>query len=170
MHSTENKIWQLFLFSFNHSWDLIQRICEPWKLARRCFSKTILWKVNSSRWFSFKQYKYPNNKLKGLSIVSYNCRGIKNPIVDIKKLCEAYEIIFLQETWITKQNLDFLSIISDHHYSFGYSSIDECDELRKGRPCGGTAILWKKELSAKRSVSHSGSITGLNVSCDKGNF
>ena len=86
----------------------------------------------------------------------YNCRGNKNSKVDIKKLCETYNIIFLQETWITKQNLDFLSTISDHHDSFGYSPINECDELRKGSPYGGTARLWKKELPAKSIVSHSG--------------
>ena len=38
--------------------------------------------------------------------VSYNCRGIKHSIPDVQKLCNAYDIIFLQQTWLINQNLD----------------------------------------------------------------
>ena len=70
-----------------------------------------------------------------------------------KNRCETYDFtIFLQETWTTKQNLDFLSAISDHHFSLGYSPIDECDEPRKGIPYGGTAIRRKKELFLQKEL------------------
>ena len=46
-------------------------------------------------------------------------------IPDVQKLCNVNDIIFLQETWLTKQNLDYLSSISDDHYAYGYTAIDD---------------------------------------------
>ena len=58
------------------------------------------------------------------------------------------DIIFLQETWLAKQNLDFLNSINNQHYSCGISSFSYETKLHSGRPYGGTAILWNKQLQA----------------------
>ena len=56
--------------------------------------------------------------LRELSIVSYNCKGIKNCCKDVQNLCDISDIglVFLQETWLTQQNLVFLQTISTAHY------------------------------------------------------
>ena len=62
--------------------------------------------------------------------------------------------------------MDYFSSISDDHYAYGYISIDDYDGFRKGRPSGGTAVLWRKNLPATRITSHSGSIIGLKLDND----
>ena len=112
--------------------------------------------------------KDPFSHFTDLTAVSYNCRGNKNSTPDVQKLCNVYDIIFLQETWLTKQNLDYLSSISDDHYAYGYTPIDDYDSFRKERPFGGTAVLWRKNLPATQITSHSGSIIGLKLDNDAG--
>jgi len=47
--------------------------------------------------------------LDNLSLVTYNCQGFKSSMPDVQKLLSDYQIIFLQETWLAKQQLDNLS-------------------------------------------------------------
>ena len=54
--------------------------------------------------------------LRELSIVSYNCKGIKNSCKDVQNLCDISDTVFLQETWLTQQNLVFLQTISTALY------------------------------------------------------
>ena len=101
--------------------------------------------------------------LRELSIVSYNCKGIKNSYKDVQNLCDISDTVFLQETWLTQQNLVFLQTISSAHYSYGFSPVNESEGIRKGRPYGGTAILSKKDLQTERVVNHIGEIIGLKL-------
>ena len=57
-----------------------------------------------------------------LKVVSFNCRGLSSSLEEIKTLYKTFDIILLQETWLTKQNLDFLNSINNQHHSFGISS------------------------------------------------
>ena len=84
-------------------------------------------------------------------------------MADVKDLCSNYDMVFLQETWLSKQNLDFLTTVTNSHYSWGNSSVDDSLGIRKGRLYGGTAIFWKKNLNLNRVTSHSGSIIGLKL-------
>ena len=45
------------------------------------------------------------------SVISYNCRGFNSSMPDVNELLENYQIVFLQETWLAKQQLDKLSTI-----------------------------------------------------------
>ena len=54
-----------------------------------------------------------------LKVVSFNCRGLSSLLEEIKTLCKTFDIILLQETWVAKQNLDFLNSINNQHYSYG---------------------------------------------------
>lgn len=80
-----------------------------------------------------------------ISIVSFNCRYIKSSVTDIYELCNKYDIIALQETWL----MDFeQSVLGDIHPDFYYKGVAavRSDEELSGRPYGGIAFLWHKKL------------------------
>jgi len=47
--------------------------------------------------------------LNNLILATYNCQGFKSSMPDVQKLLNDYQLIFLQETWLAKQQLDNLS-------------------------------------------------------------
>ena len=96
-------------------------------------------------------------------MVSFNCRGLSSSLEEIKTLCKTFDIILLQETWLAKQNLDFLNSINNQHYSYGISSFSYETKLHSGRPYGGTAILWNKQLQASTFSNHDNTIIDLTV-------
>ena len=98
-----------------------------------------------------------------LKVVSFNCRGLSSSLEEIKTLCKTFDIILLQETWLAKQNLDFLNSINNQHYSYVISSFSYETKLHSGRPYGGTAILWNKKLQASTFSNHDNTIIGLTV-------
>ena len=98
-----------------------------------------------------------------LKVVSLNCGDIKSSLFDVLSLCDTYQVIFLQETWISEQDLSFLSTISPTHCGQGTSSFDLTEKIISGRPFGGTAILWHKSLKATVISNFDNSIMGLTV-------
>ena len=58
-----------------------------------------------------------------------------------------------------------LSNINDNFYAVGTFSFDYQDKLLKGRPHGGTAILYKKWLKTARLKSKDDTICGLSIDC-----
>ena len=84
----------------------------------------------------------------------------------MKALCKKYNIIFLQETWLAKQKLSYLTTISSTHYAFGISAINYESGLLVGRPLGGTAILWDKSLHASPIYNDDSTIIGLKLELD----
>jgi len=77
--------------------------------------------------------------LNNLSLATYNCRGFKSSMPDVQKI-DDYQIIFLQETRLAKQQLDNLSCLGLSHFAFGRADYDFNDGLVHGRGHGGTAI------------------------------
>ncbi|PZC81759.1 hypothetical protein B5X24_HaOG212203 [Helicoverpa armigera] len=61
------------------------------------------------------------------------------------------DIIALQETWLSPEELAYLHSISDDFGCTGTSSMDTSAGILRGRPYGGLAILWRK--SAFNNVS-----------------
>ena len=57
-------------------------------------------------------------------------------------------LFFFKETWLVKQNLCILNQISEYHLANGTYQIDYENGLIRGRPSGGTAVLWHKNLPA----------------------
>ena len=57
----------------------------------------------------------------------------------VQKLLNDYQIMFLQETWLAKQQLDNLSCLGVSHFAFGRADYDFNDGLVLGRGHGGTA-------------------------------
>ena len=93
-------------------------------------------------------------------------RGLASSLKDVKEFCEKYQIVFLQETWLVKQNLHTLNHISDNHLASGTFKIDYEEGLIKGRPSWGTAILWHKDLSATVVKNCDNTIIGLKLTVD----
>ena len=88
-----------------------------------------------------------------LSICSYNCRGLpkdKNKIPlrpDVLTIFNNYDIVLIQETWYSRQNLFMLNSLHPSFEGMGVSKVDESTDILQGRYSGGVAILWRKELS-----------------------
>ena len=104
----------------------------------------------------------PKTKIR---ISSFNCKNFKTSIEEIKELCSQNDIVLLQETWLTEQELHILSEISNEFYYKGLSAMDTQNGLIVGRPYGGVAIMWRKSLgSSVKSVTYGDSrLLGLEV-------
>ena len=67
-------------------------------------------------------------------------------------LCVSSDIIFLQETWLTDFDTQFLAIISDELYAKGISSMGSSIHLVACSPDGGLGILWRKSLGENCNI------------------
>ena len=56
------------------------------------------------------------------------------------------DIIWLQETWFSKQDLEVLSSLHPEFHGTGVATIDYRDKLYKGHPSGRVAIMWRSNL------------------------
>jgi len=111
-----------------------------------------------------------NNVLGGLRLCSYNCRSLKNSFTDIRNLCESYDIVLLQEHWLLPFELGMLNEIHSDFMSFGVSAVDTSVNVLKGRPYGGTAILYNKVFSNAISVvnCHESRMCAINIQTNYG--
>ena len=119
-----------------------------------------------------------------ITIASYNSRGLSdNRKSIIKELLSANDIVFIQEHWLFNEQLHHIGELSNCHMCHAKSGM-EMEVIHQGRPYGGCAIFWKKNLCKKVELldSKSNRITAvkfyyedtslllLNVymPCDKG--
>lgn len=95
-----------------------------------------------------------------INILSYNCRGLrlghsaadKARRIIVDQLLEQCHVLCLQETFLTKQDLNGLNSISDRFHGAGESTTDLSLGIKKGRIPGGVAILWNKSLDSAINV------------------
>ena len=86
-----------------------------------------------------------------LNVVSYNCRGFpktanklwRKPSLNLLLEDNNIDIICLQETFLSKQDLGCLNVIHTEFQGVGASSTDTGDKVIKGHPYGGVAILYR---------------------------
>jgi len=84
-----------------------------------------------------------------LNCLSYNCRGFNvAKRAYIKSLLSQCDILFIQEHWLSDGQLDQLGSLSPDHLFTAVSGFDNSDVL-SGRPYGGCAILWRRNISLK---------------------
>ena len=67
-------------------------------------------------------------------------------IHDVLHLCDQYELIFLQETWLFKHELSILHNLHVQFEAFGCSAIDDSNGIVRGRPYGGLGMLIRKSF------------------------
>ena len=85
-----------------------------------------------------------------LRIASYNSTGLnKNKMDYIQQFLdkEKIDILFLQETWLLSKNSQKLREIHKDFLYHGISGVPD-NELLRGRPYSGTAILYHRSLSS----------------------
>ena len=110
---------------------------------------------------------------KHLRVVSFNCKHVVSSIPEIRELCDLYDVIALQETWLQDYDLNQLSLIDNRFYAKGISAMDTSTGVMRGRPYGGLAILWKKSLgSACKPIVYDSEtrIMGLEVSSHEAQY
>ena len=87
-----------------------------------------------------------------INIVTYNCQSLPKSYKalrlrpDLFSLFETNDIICLQETWLTTQELGILNSLHKDFNGCGVSAMDNTDGIRIGRPYGGVCIMWRKSL------------------------
>ncbi len=90
-----------------------------------------------------------------LRVVLYNSRGLplgqsagdKARCIVIDKLLENADILCVQETLLTKQDLHKLNSINNDFYGAGGSTTDETMGTVQGRIPGGVAILGIRNMT-----------------------
>lgn len=80
-------------------------------------------------------------------ICTFNCRSVKSSVAEIRQLCENNDFVCLQEHWLLPFELGFLNSIDSKFLSHGVSAMDISTDVIKGRPFGGTAILFNRKFS-----------------------
>jgi hypothetical protein len=89
-----------------------------------------------------------------LRITSYNCHGCSDTRAPYMRiLLQQCEFLFIQEHWLADNQLYTLSSICDTHISHGFSEFDN-DDIIRGRPYGGCAILWRADLKSRVYFVH----------------
>jgi hypothetical protein len=80
------------------------------------------------------------------NVLSYNCRGFnKLKSAYIKSLLTNCAVLFLQEHWLSVDQLRLLNDIDADFQCIGVSGFDNSDIL-SGRQFGGCAFLWRSNL------------------------
>ena len=83
-----------------------------------------------------------------LRVTSYNCGNLKSSIENVRQLCDTHDIIFLQETWLSNDELSILKCLRADFYADGVSAMDTTSGILIGRPFGCIGILWRKSIGA----------------------
>jgi len=105
-----------------------------------------------------------------LNICTYNCRSAKNSFSKLSELCNICDILLLQEHWLLPFELNLLNNINPDFCSHGSSTVDTSSGILVGRPYGGTACLYRKDLAAgiKPVPSTNSRISALTLSTSCG--
>ena len=93
-----------------------------------------------------------SSSFNNLRITSFNCRGLKSSVAEIRELCSDNDIILLQETWLYGFDAPLLGQISSEFVGRGvyFTKSDEC--ILRGRPSGGLAVLWRKAIGTSCKI------------------
>ncbi len=90
---------------------------------------------------------------------------------DILQLCDKYDIILLQELWLSNEDMPLLKTIHPEFDGLGISSMNSEIGIVSGRPYGGIGILWKKSISEACTIQRYDSrLLGLNICTSEGKF
>ena len=108
-----------------------------------------------------------------LKITSFNCQGFKfRNYTYVNEIFNQCNILLLQETWLFNfEHKNFIKEIPNCQY-YAISDMDETNVSHVGRPKGGVAIIWHKDL--KLAVvpieTNSKRLCALNIKSDTCNF
>ena len=84
-----------------------------------------------------------------IAVCTYNCCSLNKNIDAIRELTKRkYDLIALQETFITEEKIGILDYVDENYECIGVPAVysDKVLAACSGRPEGGMAILWRKTL------------------------
>ena len=88
------------------------------------------------------------NMAGNFKVLTFNCQGFKSRMYDyIVEIFNKCDILILQETWLYNFEHNIFSHVLPHCQYLAVSAMDEAEIGRKGRPFGGCAVLWHKNLA-----------------------
>ncbi|KAG7295745.1 hypothetical protein JYU34_020793 [Plutella xylostella] len=79
-------------------------------------------------------------------LISFNCKNIKRSVECVRSLCSTADIVALQETWLLPHDIPFLGTVDTNFGYVGTSAVDTASGVLRGRPHGGVALLWRKNV------------------------
>ena len=106
----------------------------------------------------------PSNMHDNLSIVTFNCRWLKNSLDYVRILMESgMDIIVLQEYWLWPFEVDMLASLNSNFMFTAVTDnrLNDTSDLARG--CGGISILRKKNLNASPLHFNSDHMCGLSI-------
>ena len=109
-------------------------------------------------------------KPNSLRLSSFNCRSIKSSLSEMAELCERSDFVLVQEHWLLPFEIGELNNVHPSFLASGKSAVDVSTSALIGRPYGGTAILFRKDLSGCISTieTHDPRITAVRFTSSIG--
>ena len=103
-----------------------------------------------------------------LRLCTYNMHGYNNGLSMVKQLCQNFDIILLQEHWLSKATLYKLDCIDSNFSAFGLSSMELklAEGFLAGRPFEGTAVfsfMLSHLLSIEKKDESNGKLLSLKL-------
>ena len=86
-------------------------------------------------------------------------------------MCNSHDIIILQETWLTHDELYLLKNVNSNFHASGVSSMVTDQGILNGRPHGGLGVLWNKNLGDAITIrGHNERLMSLNFTHNDHSF
>ena len=105
-----------------------------------------------------------------LSVLTYNCYGLKGSLNYVKELMNTNDVIFLNEHWLMDSDILVIKAIISEYYVYMKSSMD-CESNACGRPFGGIGFICKQKAGVRYAPVQytSDRLMGLHVYVGKSN-
>jgi len=84
-----------------------------------------------------------------VSLASFNMHGFNNSWLYLQELTHNHDLIFVQEHWLSSNQLNYLHDINPDFVVYAFSGMNEaCSSgILRGRPFGGVAVLCHSNIS-----------------------
>jgi len=99
-----------------------------------------------------------------LSLCTYNCHSVKISLADFRQVCDTHDIVLLQKHWLLPFESNILTDIHPDSLNTARSAVNVASDLLKGRPYGGTGILYRRTLA--KSIN----VVDINEPTSHGNY
>ena len=102
---------------------------------------------------------------RNIKIASYNSYGSGCGRLEyINKLCNDHDIVLIQEHWLVSQQFHIYNNKLNNFNSYCISGITD-SKILNGRPYGGCAVLWNKNMMASVTPvdTHSKRVCAVNL-------
>ncbi|KAJ2943035.1 hypothetical protein O0L34_g15228 [Tuta absoluta] len=96
-------------------------------------------------------------------LVSFNCKNVVTSVDCVRRLCQAADVVALQETWLLPHDIGYLGNIDNAFAFTGTSAVDTSAGVLRGRSYGGVALLWRKSAFIFQALEGASEMDRLNL-------